>query len=169
MRKVVVLLIAMILLGCSKNNDEKIVLTCGLGMNPDALRYGIEVNHDKVFYCEEIPKKKGKYNYYQANFDSEEFLKLKKDFEILSKQKIVLKNIVDGKPYQLDIDFKGEKRTIKFYFSFLNDNQIIFVNSIIKLKKLEFKQIEFHAFPMALLNEKLPVPPPPPVPNDVIK
>ncbi|TCN50527.1 hypothetical protein D0809_23580 [Flavobacterium circumlabens] len=163
MRKVVVLLIAMIILGCSKNNDEKIVLTCGLGMNPDALRYGIEVNHDKVFYCEEIPKKKGKYNYYQANFDSKEFLKFKKDFEILFKQKIVLRDIVDGKPYRLDISFNEEdKRTIKFYYSFLNDQEIALVNSIIKLKKLEFKQIKFHAFPMALLNEKLP---PPPLPS----
>lgn len=58
MRKIISLLILTTLLGCNKNNNEKIVLTCGLAMNPDELRYGIEVNQDKVFYCEEIPNRK---------------------------------------------------------------------------------------------------------------
>lgn len=152
----------MTLLGCNKNNDEKIVLTCGLGMNPDELRFGIEINQNKVFYCEEIPNEKGKYNYYQSDFNSEEFLKLKRELQLSFKQKVVLHDIVDATPYQLDIDFKDDKRTINFYYAFLNEKQAAVVNTITDLKKLKFQPIKFHEFPMVLLNEKLPEPPPEP-------
>jgi hypothetical protein len=152
----------MTLLGCNANNEEKIVLTCGLGMNPDALRFGIEINQDKIFYCEEIPNKKGKYNYYQSDFNSEEFLKLKQELQLSFKQEVVLHNIDDAEQYQLNIDYKDDERIIKFYYPFLNEKQATVVNTITDLKKLKFQHIKFHKFPMVLLNEKLPQPPPDP-------
>lgn len=160
MKKYFFVLIVLILSSCNKINDEKIVLTCGLGMNPDALRFGIEINKDKVFYCEEIPSKKGKYNYYQSDFNSEEFLKLKQELQLSFKQEVVLHNIVDANQYQLDIDFKDDKRIVKFYYAFLNKKQATVVNTITDLKKLKFQHIKFHKFPMVLLNQKLPEPPP---------
>jgi hypothetical protein len=159
MRIILSFVIILTLLGCNLNNDEKIVLTCGLGMDPDGLRFGIEINQDKVFYCEEIPNKEGKYNYYQSDFNSEEFLKLKQKLQLSFKQKVVLHDIVDATPYQLDIDFKDDKRVIKFYYAFLNERQIAVLNAITDLKRLKFKPIKFHEFPKVLLNEKLPPPP----------
>lgn len=162
MRKIISFVIVMTLLGCNKNSDEKIVLTCGLGMNPYAQRFGIEINQDKIFYCEEIPNEKRKYNYYQSDFNSEEFLKLKEELKLSFKQEVILHNIVDAKPYQLDVNFNDDTKTIKFYYAFLNEKQKAVIDTILKLKKLKFQPIDFHDFPMALLNEKLPKPPPEP-------
>lgn len=83
--------------------------------------------------------------------------------QVSFKQKVILHDIVDAKPYQLDVNLNGDKRTIQFYYAFLNDKQIEVVNRIIKLKELKFKKIKYHKFPQQLLTERLPKPSPEPV------
>lgn len=102
-------------LGCGKSS-EKIVLTCGLGMNPNASRFGLEIQQNKIFYCEEIPNQKGKYNYYISSINSEKFLTLKNQIKSAFEEKVLLHDIVDARPYQLDLAFNNDTKTVKFYY-----------------------------------------------------
>ncbi|WP_306353310.1 hypothetical protein [Flavobacterium sp. '19STA2R22 D10 B1'] len=159
MRKIIYLTFIIVFFSCNKNNNEKIILTSGLGMDPDALRFGIEVRKDSVFYCEEIPNQKGEYNYYKSHFNSNDFLNLKNELESSFKEEVILHDIVDAKPYQLNLNLNKNNKTILFHNSFLNNKQMKAIDAIIELKKLNFDCSEFHKFPMELLNEKLPEPP----------
>ncbi|MBN9285644.1 MULTISPECIES: hypothetical protein [unclassified Flavobacterium] len=151
-----VLLFIILNVSCSTTENKSIVLTTGLSSNPDEHRFGIEINGNKLYYCEEINT--GKYRYFEGEVDNEILKEL--NFDDLFNKKIKRKNIVDAKLYRLDYLDKNKKLTIKFHLSELEENDILIIEKFIELKEVsKFKEIKYHSFPSELLLEKLPTPP----------
>lgn len=166
MNRIYILLVLFICSGCDTKNDERIILTSGISMNPEEPRFGIEITNDKIYICQEKIEKKGTYNYYSDDLDSGVFENIKKDLIEKFNKDVRSGNIVDATPYQLDLEIRDKKRKIKFYFHYLNQGQMETINEIINLKGnnlKKFEKIMYHEFPMDLLNEKLPEPPPVPI------
>jgi hypothetical protein len=158
--KYIIVLLSIFFVGCNRNLDnDKIVLTSGIGMNPDSPRFGILINHNTIYYCEEIITNKGNYTYYKVESNSDIFLNLKDKIDEGFKNKIIFKPIVDAEPLQLNLSFGKEKKVIKFYLDFLNESQVKVINDILEFKKLKFEKIDYYDFPKDLLNERLPEPP----------
>ncbi len=151
--------------GCDSNSTENIILTSGLSENPNEPRFGIEIREKEVYYCIENLKKRGTYDYFTAKIKSDDFIKIKKEIENYFTKKIKLSQIYDATPYCLDYNFYNKTDSIKFYYFFLNDEQLKLIEEIEKFKNKKFIKIKFHKFPKKLLNEKLPEPPPPPIPK----
>jgi hypothetical protein len=160
--KYLIVFLSIFFIGCNQNLDnDKIILTTGLGMNPDLPRFGVLVKDNMIYYCEEIITNKGNYNYYETKSDSDIFLDLKNKIDENFKSEIIFKPIVDAEPFQLNVYFGEEKKVMKFYLTFLNKSQIKVINDIVALKKLKFKKINYYDFPKELLTERLPKPPVP--------
>jgi hypothetical protein len=148
--KIILLAIFGMLISCS-GKEEKIILTTGLSSDPSELRFGIELNRKKVFYCEEIAPMSGKYEYYSGNFDPEKFDLLKREVEKIFDS-LDTNPVTDGKPYELTILFDGSVKTARFGWI-----QYQCVLDIINVKNGPMDEIEYHEFPRRLLEEKLPV------------
>lgn len=157
--KKIIFFIALIFISCDNGNNDKIVLTNGISMNPAEPRFGIEIKKDTLYYCEEIINNKGNYNYYKSKIDSKIFLDLRNDIENEFEENIENKSIEDATPFELYTCFDNNIKKNKFYFSFLNKNQIKVIKTIIKLKEIKMEKIDYHHFPYELLTEKLPEPP----------
>lgn len=136
-------------------------------MNPDEPRFGVEISNDRIYTCQENITNKENYNYYSGDLDSNIFKDIENDLVKVFDGNVKSGNIVDATPYQLDFTIGGKERKIKFYFHYLSQEQINVINKIINLKDNDFKKIEYHKFPLDLLNKKLPEPPPAPNFNDV--
>ena len=104
------IIVFFVFFSCNKKDNESIVLTSGLSMNPNELRFGIEIKNDTVYYCEEIVNSSAKYNYYKSKIDSSIFLNLRNEVKEEFKTPIVNKSIVDATPFQLNISFDGKKK-----------------------------------------------------------
>ncbi|EKT3958492.1 hypothetical protein LIS90_13365 [Flavobacterium psychrophilum] len=160
--KILFVMFSILFFSCNKSVKDKIVLTSGLSMNPKEMRFGIEINQDSIYYCEEKEEKKGAYNYYYINYKYEGFLNMKKSLgRIFRNEMIKSESVIDGTPYKIYTSFNKKKDSVKFYYDYLNDEQLKLIDKIKVLKKLKFKKISYHYFPTELLTEKLPPPPPP--------
>ncbi|MDD5152002.1 MAG: hypothetical protein PHC28_16235 [Flavobacterium sp.] len=159
--KKIIFFIALIFISCNNDNNDKIVLTSGISMNPAEPRFGIEIKRDTLYYCEEIINNKGNYNYYKSEIDSKILSDLRNGIQNEFKKNIENKSIEDATPFELYTCFDNNIKKNKFYFSSfsLNKNQIKVIKTIIKLKELKMEKIESHSFPNELLTEKLPEPP----------
>jgi hypothetical protein len=160
--KYIIVLLSIFFVGCNYSLDnDKIVLTSGIAMNPNSPRFGILIEHNAIYYCEEIITNKGNYTYFKAESDSDIFLNLKDKIDENFKNKMIFKPIVDAEPLQLNLSFGKEKKVVKFYLIFLNQSQAKVINDILEFKKLKFEKIDYYDFPKDLLTERLPEPPVP--------
>lgn len=159
MKKYMYLLIVLFCISC-KNDDEKIVLTCGLGENPDSPRFGIEINNSgDVFYCEEIKNKIGEYKYYQSKLrDETKFNDLKSLIRNDFKTKKIQNKNTGTRFYNLKMIDESSSVDVFFAFNSLDSNQVVLINKIVSLKNQKMKKIKYHDFPNKLLIYKLPVP-----------
>jgi hypothetical protein len=146
-------------LGCDSNSSENIILTSGLSENLNEPRFGIEINKKELYYCIENAKRKGTYDYFIAKIKSDDFIKIKKRIELHFANKIKLRKIYDATPYCMYYNFNNKIDSVRFYYSFLNDQQFKLIEDIKELKNRKFTRIKFHNFPKKLLTEKLPEPP----------
>lgn len=160
--KLLLTMFVVLFFSCNKYVEDKIVLTSGLSMNPKEKRFGIEINQDSIYYCEEIEGNRGTYNYFFIKYKYNGFSNMRKAFEREFKNKeIKSEAVVDGTPYKIYTSFEKKEDSTKFYYDYLNDEQSKLINEIIVLKKLKFKKISYHYFPAELLTESLPTPPAP--------
>lgn len=149
-----------LILSCDNSQNESIILTSGRSMNPDTPRFGIEIQNDVLYYCEETKGGNEHYNYYSARIGSELFLIIKNNIKENFKNYSSDNEVVDATPFELIYKTNEETDTILFYHNFLSDKQIEIIEEIISLKNNKLQKINYHSFPQKLLTEKLPDPPP---------
>lgn len=162
MKRLLLSLFIILFSRCQKEPSEYIILTRGMGMDPNSPRIGIELRNDTLYYCEEVIKdgKRGEYNYYIGQYDPQQFLRIKEKVDSHFKVPNHYEAIVDSKDYELIHNFFGSADTLKFSFPLLNDRQIETIFQIEVLKNSKLKQADYHKFPESLLKYRLPEPPP---------
>ncbi len=155
-----VFILSFLFVYCNSNSkDYKIILTNGIGMNPDSPRFGLSITPDAIYYCEEDAVKMGNYTYYKCVVDSRIFDQFKNKIEMEFFTELPFTAIIDATPFQLNTKFEASQKVHKFYFRTLNKKQLQIINDILQLKRLRFQRIDYYEFPMDLLAEKLPEPP----------
>lgn len=157
---------------CKEEQDEYIILTKGLGMNPDEPRVGIELTRHKLYFCKEVFKQKkiedytflartGEYTYFTDKFDSNQFDTLKDEIKHYFKRPISERqDIVDVSYYELIYKFTDKIDVLRFCLNELNDEQAKLIDKILSQKGSHLKEIPYHPFPESYLKETLPLPPP---------
>jgi hypothetical protein len=158
--KIIVLIAGLLSFCCCTKENEKIILTSGISMDPSELRFGIELTNDSLFYCVETNPLSGQYNYFQATFESSRFNEIKIDVLKIYKY-IDTKPKKDGQLFELITVFDGNKDSIRF-----NSEQFSIIEAIINTRETKKEKIEYHDFPKGLLEDKLPEPPPLIIPNN---
>lgn len=145
---------------CKQKQPDYIILTNGLSENPDMPRVGIEIRNNELFLCEENTRVKGTYTYYSCKFNPTQFQTFENEINESFKEVNQDNNISDATPYELIYRFNKKLDSIRFYTPFLTIDQLRVVKEIISLKDCERQKINYHSFPIGLLKEKIPEPPP---------
>lgn len=159
MKKYICLLV-LIFISCQKN-ESKIILTSGFDENPEVLRFGIEINNlGDLYYCEEIKPESGKYNYFYSKIEEKDF----QEFKSLIQNNFTKNDDkqgrynVDDKIYNLKTNFADGDIDLFIQVNSLRFKQIEIIDSLENLKKRKLIKINYHSFPKALLDYKLPIP-----------
>lgn len=167
------LILALLQISCTKNNDEFIEFTYGLSMDPQFPRAGIKLKSDNyVYYCEEIMNIGEKY-YLNNQTGKYKFYRSEKKIDFSKYKSLILENfsekihknyftIADATYEQIDFKLDSKKIKQEFFNVQLNQNQKNIQNEIWELKnKLKFKSIDSIYFNQEKLQEKLPEEPSP--------
>ena len=172
--KIYILIIAISIISCSKNNGDFVELTFGRSMDPKFPRSGIKITDENyVYYCEEIMNN-GEDYYLNHHTGKYKFFKSETKIDFYKYSDLILNNfsneipknyisISDATFEQITYKIGKQNRTQNFYDIQLNSTQEEIYSKIWELKnRLKFKQIDSVYFSQKLLQEKLPKPPPPP-------
>lgn len=157
-----ILILISVCISCTRNSDNRIILTNGLSEDPSNLRYGIEITEHELFYCQETKPQSEIYFFYSVKIKPDICNNITKELSNSFLKRIESFPSKDGQSYELQYTFKKDIRKFLFDLDLLNDNQITVIRKITNLKELKMEKIDYHAFPDRLLKARFPEPPPAP-------